>query len=125
MHCWHGLLLNARFLPVPDAQLALQAAEASLADAVRSVRNLYATTSQSNASLEQTRADLKRTQHQAEQAQAQRQNAQDEYNRVAKLRDQKFIAAEALTQAQTTLDAADAALACVWPCAGFWRRIQR
>lgn len=94
-----------------DAQLALQAAEASLADAVRSVRNLYATTSQSNASLEQTRADLKRSQHQAEQAQAQRQNAQDEYNRVAKLRDQKFIAAEALTQAQTTLDAADAALA--------------
>ena len=93
-----------------DAQIALQAAEASLADAVRGVRNLYATTDQSSASLEQSRADLKRAQHQADQAQAQRQSAQDEYNRVNKLREQNFIAVEAVTQAKSTLDAADAAL---------------
>lgn len=94
-----------------DAQLALQAAEASLADAVRSVRSLYATTDQTTASLQQTHADVKKAQFQAEQAQAQRQSAQDEYNRVAKLREQNFISVEALTQAKSTLDAADAALA--------------
>ena len=58
-----------------DAQVSLQAAEAALADAVRSVRGLYATTSQSNASVEQTRAEFKKAQHQVEQAAAQRRNA--------------------------------------------------
>ena len=94
-----------------DAQVALQIAEASLADAVHGVRGLYATTSQSTAGVEQTRADLKRAQHQAEQTAAQRQNAQDEYDRLAQLRQQKFVSVESLNQAQTTLQAAEAALA--------------
>jgi membrane fusion protein (multidrug efflux system) len=94
-----------------DAQVALQAAEAGLADAVRSVRGLYASTSQSSAGVEQTRADLQRAQHQAEQAEAQSRNAQDEYNRLANLRKQKFVSVEALNQAQTTLQAAEATLA--------------
>ncbi|WMP17640.1 HlyD family efflux transporter periplasmic adaptor subunit [Thiothrix lacustris] len=94
-----------------DAQVTLQAAEAGLANAVRSVRGLYASTSQSNAGVEQTRADFQRSQHQVEQAEAQRRNALDEYNRLANLRKQKFISVEALNQAQTTLQAADATLA--------------
>ena len=94
-----------------DAQVTLQAAEASLADAVRSVRSLYANTTQSNASVDQTKADLKRAQHQADQAAAQKRNAQDDYNRLANLRDQKFVSVEALNQAKATLDAADANLA--------------
>jgi membrane fusion protein (multidrug efflux system) len=94
-----------------DAQLTLQSAEAGLADAVRSVRGLYANTSQSNAGADQARADLKRAQHQAEQAEAQRRNAQDEYNRLANLRQQKYVSVEALNQGQTTLQAADASLA--------------
>ena len=93
-----------------DAQIALQAAQATLADAVRSVRNLYATTDQSTAGLQQSRSELKQAKFQADQAQAQRQSAQDEYNRIAKLRAQNFISAESLTQAQSTLDAAEAAL---------------
>ena len=94
-----------------DAQVSLQAAEAALADAVRSVRGLYATTSQSNASVEQTRAEFKKAQHQVEQAAAQRRNAEDEYNRLANLRQQKFVSVESLNQAKTTLEAAEATLA--------------
>jgi membrane fusion protein (multidrug efflux system) len=94
-----------------DAQVTLQVAEAGLADAVRSVRGLYASTSQSDAGVEQTRADFQRSKHQVEQAEAQRRNASDEYNRLANLRQQKFVSVEALNQAQTTLQAAEATLA--------------
>lgn len=94
-----------------DARVTLDSAEAVLADAVRSVRGLYASTSQSDAGIEQARADLSRARHQAEQAAAQRQNAQDEYNRLANLRQQKFVSVESLNQAQTTLQAAEASLA--------------
>lgn len=94
-----------------DAKVTLDSAEATLADAVRSVRGLYATTSQSDAGIEQARADLSRARHQAEQAAAQQQNALDEYNRLANLRKQKFVSVESLNQAQTSLQAAEASLA--------------
>ncbi len=93
-----------------DARVALDSAEAALADAVRSVRGLYANTSQSDAGTAQARADLNRARHQAEQAAAQHQNALDEYNRLANLRQQKFVSVETLNQAQTTLQAAEASL---------------
>ncbi|MEB4592849.1 HlyD family efflux transporter periplasmic adaptor subunit [Candidatus Thiothrix sp. Deng01] len=94
-----------------DAKVALQSAEAALADAVRSVRGLYASTSQSDAGIVQANADLNRARHQAEQAEAQRRNAEDEYNRLANLRQQKFVSVESLNQAQTALQAAEASLA--------------
>lgn len=79
-----------------DAQVALQSAEAALADAVRSVRGLYASTNQSDAGVAQMRAEL--------------ENARTEYQRLSNPRTRQFVSAEALTAAKTTLQAAEAAL---------------
>jgi membrane fusion protein (multidrug efflux system) len=94
-----------------DTQVALQSAEANLADAVRSVRGLYANTNLSTASVTQMRAEVARTRHQVEQAQAQWQSAADDYQRVSNLRQQRFIAESAVTQAKAALEAAEAAVA--------------
>lgn len=92
-----------------DARVALQAAEAALADAVRGVRGLYLGENQSAAQVAQRRADIERVRHQAEQAQIAVQQARDEYARREKLQRDKFISPEALQAARTALQNAEAA----------------
>lgn len=92
-----------------DARVALQAAEAALADAVRGVRGLYLGENQSAAQVSQRRADIERVRYQAEQAQIALQQARDEYARREKLQRDKFISPEALQAAKTALQNAEAA----------------
>jgi membrane fusion protein (multidrug efflux system) len=89
-----------------DAQVQLQLAQANLADAVRSVRGLYANDNQSQALIAQRAADLERTRTEVERMEAEVRRAQEEYTRRQALFRQKYISAETLQTAQTTLDAA-------------------
>ncbi|GAA5184017.1 EmrA/EmrK family multidrug efflux transporter periplasmic adaptor subunit [Niveibacterium umoris] len=92
-----------------DARVALLAAEAALADAVRGTRGLYLGESQSRAQVEQRRADVERLRHQAEQAAIALRQARDEFARREQLQRDHFISPEALQAARTTLQAAQAA----------------
>ncbi|MFO1420279.1 MAG: efflux RND transporter periplasmic adaptor subunit [Candidatus Competibacteraceae bacterium] len=89
-----------------DAQVQLQLAQANLADAVRSVRGLYANDGQSRALIAQRAADLDRARTEVERMEAEVRRAQEEYARREALFRQKYIADETLQAARTALDAA-------------------
>jgi len=89
-----------------DARVQLQAAEANLAEAVRAVRGLYASDSQTQALVVQREADVQRAKHDADAASAEARKAADEYRRREQLYRDKYISAEALQTARTTLAAA-------------------
>jgi len=89
-----------------DARASLQAAEASLAEAVRAVRGLYASDSQTQALVAQRAADVERARHDAAAAEAEARKASDEFHRREKLSRDKFISPEALQTARTSLTAA-------------------
>ena len=89
-----------------DAQVQLQLAQANLADAVRSVRGLYANDSQSQALIAQRTADLDRARTEVERMEVEVRRAQEEYARRKALFRQKYIADETLQAARTALDAA-------------------
>jgi membrane fusion protein, multidrug efflux system len=89
-----------------DARVQLQAAEANLAQAVRAVRGLYASDSQTQALVVQRAADVERARHDARAADAEARKASDEYRRREQLFRDKYISAEALQTARTSLQAA-------------------
>jgi membrane fusion protein (multidrug efflux system) len=89
-----------------DARVQLQAAEANLAEAVRAVRGLYASDSQSEALVAQREADVQRSRHDAAAADAEARKAADEYRRREQLYRDKYISSEALQTARTSLAAA-------------------
>ena len=89
-----------------DARVQLQVAEANLAEAVRAVRGLYASDSQSQALVQQRAADVQRAGHDAAAADAEARKAADEYRRRQQLYNDKYISAEALQTARTSLSAA-------------------
>jgi len=95
-----------------DARIQLQLAQANLADAVRSVRGLYANDSQSQALIAQRAADLERApdleraRTEVERMEAEVRRAQQEYARRESLFHQKYISAETLQTARTALEAA-------------------
>jgi membrane fusion protein, multidrug efflux system len=88
-----------------DARVQLQAAEANLAEAVRAVRGLYASDSQTQALVTQRAADVDRARHDATAADAEARKAADEYRRREQLFRDKYISAEALQTARTSLQA--------------------
>lgn len=91
-----------------DARIALQAAEAALADAVRGVRGLYAGAGQSGAVVAQRSADIERVRQEAARSEAELRRARDDYARKEALFRSKFISADALQVARTALQAAEA-----------------
>lgn len=92
-----------------DARIALQEAEAALAEAVRSVRGLYSGAGQSTAVVNQRTADIERTRQEAARAAAELKRVHDEYVRKESLYRAKFISIEGLQSAKTALQAAEAA----------------
>ena len=94
-----------------DASVALQSAEAALAEAVRAVRGLYAGAGQSTAVVAQKAADIERVRQEAARAEAELRRARDDFARKEALYRDKFISADALQVARTTLQAAEAARA--------------
>lgn len=94
-----------------DARVALQAAEAALAEAVREVRGLYLGTGQSAAVVAQRTADIERLRQEAARAQAELQRARDDYARQEALYRDRFISADALQGRRSTLQSAQAARA--------------
>lgn len=94
-----------------DARVALQSAEAALAEAVRAVRGLYAGAGQSTAVVAQKAADIERVRQEAARADAEWRRARDDYTRKEALYRDKFISADALQTVRTTLQAAEAARA--------------
>jgi len=100
-----------------DARLQLDAAEASLAQAVREVRGLYATSRGTLPLIEQRHADLERAEAELALSNAALAQAESELKRRETLVKQNFISAENLQTAQTARDAAlaqhDAALSAV------------
>jgi len=94
-----------------DARIALEAAEARLGEAVRSVRGLYAGTGQSRAVVAQRMADVERTRQEALSADAELRRVRDDLARKQALFDDKFISADGLQTARTALHAAQAASA--------------
>jgi membrane fusion protein, multidrug efflux system len=89
-----------------DARVQLQVAEANLAEAVRAVRGLYASDSQTLALVTQREADVQRARHDADAAQAEARKAADEFRRREALFRDKYISAEALQTSRTSLSAA-------------------
>jgi membrane fusion protein, multidrug efflux system len=98
-------------LDAADARVALQAAEANLADTVRAVRGLYSNEIQSGTVVGQKQADLARTRHEVDRASAEWQRAADDLKRQEALFKAKFISAEALQSYRTALQSAEASLA--------------
>jgi len=91
-----------------DARIALQSAEAALADAVRAVRGLYAGAGQSGAVVAQRSADTERVRQEAVRAEAELRRARDDLSRKEALYRDKFISADALQITRTALQAAEA-----------------
>jgi len=100
-----------------DARLQLDAAEASLAKAVREVRGLYATSRGNLPLIARRRADLAMAQAELAKDEADLAQAESELKRREELVKQHFVSAETLQIAQTARDAAvaqrDAALSAV------------
>jgi membrane fusion protein (multidrug efflux system) len=92
-----------------DARIALQSAEAALADAVRGVRGLYAGAGQSSAVVAQRAADIERLRQEYARADAEWRRARDDLARKEELARAKFISPEALTVSRTALQSAEAA----------------
>lgn len=85
-----------------DARSALEEAAANLADAVRAVRGLYASSNQSRAAVSARTSDLAKAEASLRQAEA-------DYARRESLYRDKFISIEGLQAARTALQAARAA----------------
>jgi len=100
-----------------DYELQLSAAQAALADAVRSVRALYANTGQARATVAGRQADFRRARFELAAAQAAMDRAQSELTRREALAARNFVSPENVQAARTALDAAiaqrDAARAAV------------
>jgi len=92
-----------------DAAVSLEQAEATLADAVRSVRGLYSGSSQTRAAVSQKISNIERLHQQARQAEAEWQRARDDLIRKEGLAQQKFISTEALQSVRATAQSAEAA----------------
>ena len=91
-----------------DARIALQSAEAALADAVREVRGLYAGAGQSGELVAQRTADTERMRQELFRTEAELQRAKDDFARKEKLYREKFISDDALQIARTAVQAAEA-----------------
>ncbi len=91
-----------------DAEIKLQLAQATLAEAVRAVRGLYANDNQSQALIAQRTADLDRARAEVDRLDAQVRLAQEEFGRRETLFRQKYISSETLQAARAALDAANA-----------------
>lgn len=91
-----------------DARIALQAAEAALAETVRSVRALYTGANQSTAVVAQRQAEIERVRQLADAADAELQQARDDFARKESLFRRNFISADALQVARTQRQAAEA-----------------
>ncbi|HZP93261.1 MAG TPA: efflux RND transporter periplasmic adaptor subunit [Burkholderiales bacterium] len=89
-----------------DAKVQLSQAEANLADAVRSVRGLYANTAQSSAGVAAREADLQRLRFELVRAQAEEARTEAEYERRQKLAEENFISRENVQNAKLAWDAA-------------------
>ena len=89
-----------------DAKVQLSQAEANLADAVRSVRGLYANTAQSFAGVAAREADLQRARFELVSAQADEARTKAEYERRQKLAEENFISRENVQNAKLAWDAA-------------------
>lgn len=92
-----------------DARIALQTAEANLAEVVRNVRGLYAGADQSAAVVEQRRADVDRARQDAARADAELARIKADFTRKEALWRKNFISAEALQMVQTEVRSAEAA----------------
>ena len=93
-------------LDAADTDVKLASAEAALADAVRSVRGLYANSAQAQAGIAQRVADQRKAESDLAAAQAEVQKAQAEYRRREALAQQNFVSPENVLTAKTTLEAA-------------------
>jgi len=91
-----------------DADVKLASTEAELADAVRSVRGLYASSKQARAGILQRQADQQRAQSDLAAAEAEVAKARAEYRRRDELAKQNFVSPENVSNAKTALDAAEA-----------------
>jgi membrane fusion protein (multidrug efflux system) len=100
-----------------DTDVKLASVEAELADAVRSVRGLYASSAQAQAGIAQREADQRRAQSDLAAAEAEVEKARAEFRRREALAQQNFVSQENVLTAKTALDAAlaqrDAARAAV------------
>jgi membrane fusion protein (multidrug efflux system) len=94
-----------------DARIALQSAEAALAEAVRGVRGLFAGAGQSSAVVDQRAADIERVKQEAARSEAELRRARDDYARKEALFRNKFISADGLQIAKTALQSAEASRA--------------
>lgn len=92
-------------LDATDAEVQLQLAQANLAEAVRAVRGLFASDSQSQALVVQRAADMDRARFEVQRLEAEVRRAQDEFTRRQALFQQKFISKETLQSARADLDA--------------------
>ena len=95
-------------LDAADADVKLASAEAELADAVRSVRGLYANSAQAQAGIAQRVADQRKAQSDLAAAEAEVQKAQAEYRRREALAKENFVSPENVLTAKTTAEAAAA-----------------
>ncbi len=91
-----------------DAQASLKAAEATLGDAVRTVRELYAREGVARSVLAVRRADIARAGAEVDRAKADEARAAAEYQRRQALVAQGFVSGENLQNAKSALDAASA-----------------
>lgn len=94
-----------------DARVALQTAEAALAEAVRSVRGLYAGAGQSLAVVAQRSADIERLRQEQARADAELRRVADDVKRKEALFQSRFISSDALQTARTAQRSAEAAAA--------------
>lgn len=94
-----------------DARVALQTAEAALAEAVRSVRGLYAGAGQTQAVVAQRSADIERLRQEKARADAELRRAADDVRRKEALFQSHFISSDALQISRTALRSAEAAAA--------------
>jgi membrane fusion protein (multidrug efflux system) len=89
-----------------DYELQLAGARAALADAVRTVRALYANTGQARAAVAGRQADSRRARFELAAAQAALDKAQSELVRREALAARNFVSPESVQSARTALDAA-------------------
>ena len=97
-----------------DADVALAQAQAALADAVRSVRGLYAARGQAQASIAQRQAELERAKAEAQRLSTEVGRAQSDLSRRQALAADQAVSTEELEHARQALDAARSAQAAAW-----------
>lgn len=93
-----------------DHEVQLAVSEADLADAVRGVRGLYASSDQARAGLHEHEADVRRLRHEVARAEAEAERARAEFKRRETLVAQGFVSPENAENAKSSYDAAVAQL---------------